>query len=148
MTEENRKLTTVEKRIVRNKEQVLEQLKKVPIVQVACSKVGIGRATYYRWRKDDPAFAEATEMALRDGVGVINDMAESQLITEMKEGNLSALTFWLRNRHPAYTTRIEVTGRPVSEAIVITEEQQEIIRRSVALVNPEPEAAPEDNSGE
>ena len=45
---------TIEKRQSKNKEQLLEILKKTPIVQIACEKAGVGRATYYRWRKDDP----------------------------------------------------------------------------------------------
>jgi len=39
---------TIEKRQSKNKEQLLEILKKTPIVQIACEKAGVGRATYYR----------------------------------------------------------------------------------------------------
>ena len=36
-----------------SKELLVEQLKKTPIVQVVCEKIGVSRASYYRWRKDD-----------------------------------------------------------------------------------------------
>ena len=42
----------------KDKELILEQLRKTPIVQVACEKTGIARATYYRWRKKDKRFLE------------------------------------------------------------------------------------------
>ena len=39
-------------RQMHNKTIILEQLQKAPIVQIACEKTGISRATYYRWRKE------------------------------------------------------------------------------------------------
>ena len=46
----------IQKRIKSEKETVLQQLEKTPIVQLASSKAGIGRATCYRWRKKDEDF--------------------------------------------------------------------------------------------
>jgi hypothetical protein len=34
------------------------ELKKVPIVQVACEKTGVSRNSVYRWRKEDINFAK------------------------------------------------------------------------------------------
>ncbi len=39
-------------------------LKKTPIVQVACERSSVGRATYYRWKKDDADFAKQADEAL------------------------------------------------------------------------------------
>ena len=36
------------------KDAFLEQLRKVPIIQVACEKVGISRNSVYRWKNEDP----------------------------------------------------------------------------------------------
>ncbi len=47
---ENKK-TTIELKQDKNKKAIIEKLKQSPIIQIACKKVGIGRATYYRWRK-------------------------------------------------------------------------------------------------
>lgn len=48
----------------KNKELVIQQLKKTPIVQVSCEKVGIGRATFYRWKQEDQDFATMADEAL------------------------------------------------------------------------------------
>ena len=92
--------TTVQKRIDSNKELLIEQLKKTPIVQVACEKVGVGRATYYRWRKEDEEFAKLADEAISEGNFLVNDMAESQLMSAIRDKNLTAIIFWLKH-HPA-----------------------------------------------
>ena len=95
----------------KNKEALLENLRKTPIVQVACEKTGIGRATYYRWRKEDEKFAEESDEALYSGKKIVNDMAESQLMKAVRDGNMTGIIFWLKNNHPDYKTKVEVTGR-------------------------------------
>jgi len=83
-----------------NKDTILEILKEMPIIEVACKKAGIGRATYYRWRKEDKEFRRQSDDALSHGIEFINDMSESQLITLIKEKKMPAITLWLRNNHP------------------------------------------------
>ncbi len=68
----------------RSKELFLEQLRQTPIVEVACKKTGMARATYYHLRKTDADFAAAADSALAEGKMLINDLGESQLITGMK----------------------------------------------------------------
>ena len=51
----------VKKRISSEKMLILEQLKKTPIVQIACEKVGVGRSTYYRWKKEDSKFSSSAD---------------------------------------------------------------------------------------
>lgn len=95
-------MNEIGKRQAKNKELLLEELKKRPIVQYACEKLGIGRATYYRWRTEDPQFAEKADQALREGSLLVNDMAESQLMSAIRDKNLTAIIFWLKNHHPSY----------------------------------------------
>jgi len=38
------------------KVEFLEQLKKIPIIQVAAEKTGLSRNTIYRWRKEGNEF--------------------------------------------------------------------------------------------
>lgn len=122
----------VEVRQAKQKSLFIEQLKKTPIVQVVCEKVGITRTTYYRWRKADKEFAEAADFALEDGAGLINDMAESQLITAVRDGNLSAIMYWLKSHHRAYANRVELAldNKPREE---LTPEQAETVRKALAL---------------
>lgn len=84
------------------KAKLLKQLEKIPIVEVACQRTGIGRATYYRWKNDDEAFRGKAEEAIEQGCLLINDMAESKLINGVKDGNHNSIVFWLRHNHPKY----------------------------------------------
>jgi hypothetical protein len=110
----------------RNKETLLENLRKTPIVQVACEKTGVARATYYRWRKEDEKFAEESDEALYSGKKIVNDMAESQLMKAVRDGNMTGIIFWLKNNHPDYKTKVEVTGRLENSNKLTSEEEIEI----------------------
>lgn len=114
-----------------DKKAILEQLKKTPIIQVTCEKLGISRATFYRWKKKDEKFAGEVDLALQEGSQLINDMAESQLIAEIKNGNLTGIIFWLKNHHKNYSPKLEVTTK--NTEIPLTDEQKEIIRQSLNM---------------
>ena len=92
-----------------------EVIEKVQSSSLPVSKVlielGVSRSTYYRWRKDDPDFAEKCDEVIELSVGRINDLAESQLINAIKNQNMSAITFWLRHHHRSYRNRMEVDAR-------------------------------------
>lgn len=133
---------TIEKRQSKNKEQLLEILKKTPIVQIACEKAGIGRATYYRWRKDDAEFVKVSDQALLDGNLLVNDMAESQMMSAIKDKNMTAIIFWLKHHHPAYATKIEITATNKNQDIELSDEQKALLNKAlemVALMPPESE---------
>jgi hypothetical protein len=125
-----------------SKKSIIEQLKKTPIIQVTCEKMGISRATYYRWKKKDPKFAEEAEIAIEEGSQLINDMAESQLISAIKEGNLTGIIFWLKNHHRQYSPKLEVTTK--NEDIPLTDEQKELIRKSLSMAFAKEEKEVED----
>lgn len=116
---------------VNDKAKILKKLHKTPIVEAACRQVGLPRATYYRWRKDDPDFAQACDEAIEHGRDTINDMAESQLISGIKEGRLPAITFWLKHHHPVYETRVNVDGHIKHETEELTPEQAESVERAL-----------------
>lgn len=118
----------VAKRQEKQKELVIEQLKKTPIIQIVCEKVGISRATFYRWRRDDIVFADAVEHALFMGVDLINDMAESQLLAGIRDQNMTAIIFWLKHRHRAYGTRVQLDANLNVERKLTPEEEEEIKR--------------------
>lgn len=120
-------------RQVKDKELLLEQLRKMPIVQVACQKVGVGRASYYRWRKEDKEFAKAADSALQEGSLLVNDMAESQLLSAIRDKNLGAIIFWLKSHHPAYTTKMEVTAQLKSQDETLTPEQEALVTKALQL---------------
>lgn len=116
-----------------NKQLLLTQFKKTPIVQVACEKLGIGRASYYRWRNDDEDFAEAADEALAEGAQLVNDMAESQLLSAIKNQNMTAIIFWLKHHHNRYATKVEVTAKHQQIDEQLTPEQQAIVTEALRL---------------
>ncbi len=115
----------------KKKEALLEQLRKVPIVQLACDRTDVSRATFYRWKKSDKDFAEAVDEALLSGSSLINDMAESKLIAAIKEGNMTGIIYWLKHHHPAYTTRVELSVGP-KQNDELTAEQQQVVQEALA----------------
>lgn len=123
---------TVGDRIAQDKVLMLEQLKKTPVVEIACNKTGTGRTTFYRWKREDDAFAKAVDEALREGRLLMNDMAESQLLAAIRDGNFAAVQYWLKHHHPDYANKLELSGsvRHVDERL--TPEQEAAVRAALA----------------
>jgi len=115
------------------KNKIVEELKKTPIVQFICQKTGISRATLYRWKKEDNNFAQKVEEAISQGNEVMNDFAESQLIAAIKERNLGAIIFWLKNRHKAYAPKLKISGEIKSQNKQLTPEQKQLIKKALFL---------------
>ena len=125
-----KKEQTIARRKAEQKELLLEQLRKVPILQIAFEKAGVSRATYYRWRNDDANFKKLAEEALSEGVELINDMGESQLITLIRDRNLPAISLWLRHHHPKYAPKLEITTRPKPPE-QLTPEQEALVKKAL-----------------
>ncbi|MEI6228973.1 MAG: hypothetical protein WCP11_03050 [Candidatus Saccharibacteria bacterium] len=87
---------------IRAKKKILEQLEKIPIIEIALQKASVPRSTYYRWANDDPDFKEAAEEAQEKGYLAINDVAESKLIQKIKDGDWKATAYWLESNHKRY----------------------------------------------
>ncbi len=122
---------TIGKRQDTFKELLIEQFKKTPIVQIACEKVGIGRATYYRWKKDDEEFSQTAEEALYEGKLLVNDMAESQLISEIKNKNMAAIIFWLKHNHPSFSTKVEIITK--KKGLELSDEEKGLLEKALEL---------------
>lgn len=85
-----------------NKKRVLEHLAESPIIEAACRKAGIGRSTFYDWRNKDGEFNKACKEAIKKGTERISDLAESQLIKLIQDGDRQSIMFWLNNRNENY----------------------------------------------
>jgi len=121
---------------MKNKLQVVEQLKTAPIVQIACQKTGISRATYYRWREIDPKFKESSDKALKEGIAFINDLAESQLLSSIKDKNMTAIIFWLKSHHSDYdTTKLQITTGDTKKDEPLSPEQQKLITQALQMAS-------------
>ncbi len=121
----------IEKRISEDKQRILENLKKVPIVSVACQKSGVSRSSFYRWKSKDRLFSKQANEALKEGKQLINDMAESQLVSAIKDQNMTAIIYWLRNNHSGYADRVELTHKTEKEEL--SPQQEKLIKKAIAL---------------
>ncbi len=117
----------------RSKDLVIEELKRIPIIQVVCEKTGVARATFYRWRTEDKEFAKAAEKAIAEGEMFINDLSETQLIGMIKDKNFPAINLWLRVHHPKYANKVEVIGNLKIKEDPLTPEQEEIMKKALRL---------------
>ncbi len=127
------KETTIKARQDAEKALLIEQLKKTPIISVACDKTGVGRTSYYRWREEDKDFAIKADKSLSEGILLMNDMAESQLLSAIKDGNMTAIIYWLKHRHSAYSTKIEIEGN-INTNYELSDSQKELLNKAINLI--------------
>lgn len=113
----------------------LEHLRKVPIIQVAAEKLGISRSTVYRWKEGDAQFTKDLDTALNEGEAYLNDMAESQLLTLMKDKHWPSIKFWLEHRNPKFRNRLDITASLQTPQEELSSEQQEVVREALRLAN-------------
>ena len=124
---------TIQKRQEKERKILLENLSKTPIIQMACEKSGISRATYYRWLKSSKKFAKEAEKAIEEGVSLMNDFAESQLISSIRDRNMTAIIYWLKHRHKAYSTKVELQGQ-IQTFHELSENQKKLLEKAIKLV--------------
>jgi len=127
----NKDSSTIKGRIKKDKELILTQLFKTPIVQLACEKTGISRATYYRWKAKDKAFLKKADAAILEGTLFVNDMAESQLLSAIADKNMTGIIFWLKHHHKSYETRVEIRQAPGKYEEELTKKQKEVIKQAL-----------------
>jgi hypothetical protein len=92
-------------RTAKDKERFLDELSKTPNVEVTCKKVGVSRATYYRWRNEDQTFYEDAEANLKLSRNAMNDLVEWKLLDNVKKGQQPAITYYLSHNHQTYKSK-------------------------------------------
>ena len=126
---------SVAKRMKKQKEALLELLTKTPIVTLVCEKTGVGRATYYRWKKEDSKFSKSAEEAIETGNLLINDLAESQLLGAIKDGNMTGIIFWLKSHHPSYKTKIELRQTYDRTDEKLSKHQEQVLKQALKFTS-------------
>lgn len=139
-----KKDTTKEETTARRKKELLEALEQsLGIPATACKKVGIGRTTFYQWRKDDPdfnsAYLEIKEDAkdwgesklyeLMQGVTVEKTIAGEEVIYTRPPDTAAVLFFaktQLKDRGYTEKQEIDFTQMPKLEVQVIGSDGKEI----------------------
>lgn len=125
----------------REKQTLLDNLRQMPIIELACKKSNISRASFYNWKKNDKEFAKAAEGAVFEGEELINDMSESQLISLIRDGNFQAIQLWLKHHHKKYAEKLDVTANVNIKEEPLTDEQKELVEKALIqagiLLNPQ-----------
>lgn len=77
-------------------------------IKQTCEKIDIDRATFYRWKAEDPEFAKALEDTKIHAL----DDAEGILMALVRKGTPRAVTYFLDRKHPGYKphTVTEIIG--------------------------------------
>lgn len=118
---------TIQIRQVAQKKALIDELKRMPIIEVACRKTDTGRTTYYRWREEDKEFARESDEAIKFGKLIINDLAESKVITGIKNDDRTYTIYWLNNNHKSYINKFkapQIMKEKIKEEIInITDEE-------------------------
>lgn len=83
----------------RNKRKFLKEFKRMMcVISFTCRKIGIKRATYYYWISKDMVFKARVLRALENQAVEVED----RLLRAIVEGNITAIIFYLKNKHPDY----------------------------------------------
>ena len=95
-------------RLAMGKVQQIQQLKKDKFIEAykatngnitdSASIAGIDRTTYYRWLEEDNNFA----LQIMDSEADLNDSIRQVLIEKAAAGDMTAVIFYLKNRHPDF----------------------------------------------
>jgi hypothetical protein len=99
-------------------DRLLAKLRLGYSISAACRAERISRTAYYDWRKDDPEFATAADLAIEDGTDVLEDAARNRAV---KQSDM-LLTFLLKHRRPAtYGDKSihEITGPDGAPLVVL-----------------------------
>lgn len=102
-----------------DKNKFLEELKEVPIVSVAAKRCGISKATIYRWKKST-SFSKKLQDALTIGRRSISDLAESQLLVCVKNGEPWAIRYLLESNDRRYYRPRKAISPPAPPQLPIT----------------------------
>lgn len=118
------KASTIKVRQDKQKQALLEQLRRLPVREVAYDKVGVTRMTVSRWRKVSKKFTDEMDAAMNEGIEFMNGLGESQLISLMRQGKFEAIRFWLQNNHRGYSNKLELSGTVGTQEIPMTKAEK------------------------
>jgi hypothetical protein len=119
----------------KTKELILEQLRRTPIIEITCQKIGISRMTLLRWKKDSKKFSSQVEDALIEGRLNMNDIAENQILALISQGKFEPSKFWLTHNDPRYANKLNITGTLKHKDTPLSVEQKAVIKQALKLTS-------------
>ena len=90
-------MNTLNKRILKKETFLAALLNSDGNISKACGQTNISRTTIYDWIKKDDKFQEKVSYVNEE----LLDMAEDQLLTMIRKGNLTATIFYLKTKGQA-----------------------------------------------
>lgn len=118
--------------ISEKKKKFLKAFEEVPIVSACCNKVGVSRATLYRWLEEDYDFKAMIEKSKEKGVLFVCDLAKSKLIYNIQNNQRWAITYWLNNNDPDFMKpeKVKLVSEPqfnsIHDLVVFATQNKEI----------------------
>lgn len=98
--------------LTEKQEEMILALKEKTVgnISVACKQVGISRQTHYDWLDSSDSYKKAYSEVLEG----LKDFVETQLMLNIKGGNVVAQIFWLKTKAKdrGYVERVEVDNEP------------------------------------
>ncbi len=85
--------------------------------------------TYYRWIKQSKPFKKEVEEAMKVGNEVVCDVAETQLLNLVKDGEFGAAKFVLQSLSKKYSTKVEVKHKVADQEL--TEEERQSVQDAI-----------------
>jgi len=90
-------MNTLNKRILKKETFLAALLSSDGNISKACGQTNISRTTIYDWIKKDEGFKDKVSYVSEE----LLDMAEDQLLTMIRNGNLTATIFYLKTKGQA-----------------------------------------------
>lgn len=116
---------------MKNAVEQIDQLKKEKFLETykatmgnitqSSQVAGIARGTYYNWLEADKDFA----LQILDSEADLNDDIRQVLIQKAGEGDMTAVIFYLKNRHPDFKQREPTTAIQINFNEHVKKEQEE-----------------------
>jgi len=114
-------------RTTKKKQEFIENFEQlIGIISTTCQKIGIDRKTYYNWMKDDEEFVKKVERAKERQV----NMVEDRLMRAILKDNITAIIFYLKNKHPDYINKFLFKGKVQTES-KLSDEDKELIKKAL-----------------
>jgi len=88
----------VNKMVIKKKEAIELWAKTFGHISQICKAIGISRTTFYDWMNNDVDF----QLELINAEGELNDEIRNVLIEKAAAGDMTAVIFYLKNRHPDF----------------------------------------------
>lgn len=100
--------------------KLIKSLSEGASISAACKVQGIDRSTYYKWRKDDPDFAQRADDAIEDGTDLLEDIAFERA-SQTSDTLIQVLLKARRPRKYKDNQSVEITGNADAPLKVVIE---------------------------